>query len=415
MIRRIWLLLPNLLILFSTMHCMIYDNRFWPLYPERFLLYQAHPCSRWYAGARGIFLGADDSYILDQDDADALFLVYGAYDEAIIDRALQKAGLTTGSLLSPTQQQLTSIKWNTPGKMSLRGCALETEIYLFDYMSIGGSLFVGNMLSHVTATLAEQSQEGGPGNRIALIAANARMLALLGLADPCYSSVVFGDIDLYCKGRVTADYWYTINHLDVSGRFGLYIPSGTRTNLWSPVSFPVGGNGHLGVYGQIDGMFRLKELMSVGFSLQLSKRLGRTFMQRLPALTEPTNYGALVLPAHTDPGITIAFNPYIQVGGIRGGLGLMGGYYLVYHAQDTVTVSDALYVAYAPNTGLVDERSAWGSDHFSAAVWYDFGYESDRSWSKPLISLTLDIPWKGPVTKLVPKSHAISLRIEFEL
>ncbi len=415
MIRRILVLLANFLMVTSALRCMIYDNRFWPLYPERFLSYQAHPCSGWYAGARGIFLGADEAYLKDEEEATTLFAPYGTYDEVIIDRALQRAGITTGSLLSPTEQQLSSVIWSVPGKMSLRGCAIETEVYLFEAMSIGGSCFVGNMLSHANATLLPESAYGGPGDRISLIDANTRMLALLGLTDPCFSSVVFGDIDLYCKGRVTADYWYTIHHLDVSGRFGLYIPSGTRRQLYSPVSFPVGGDGRLGVYGQLDGMFRLKELLTVGFSLQLSKRLARTLMERVPLLTEPTNYGALVVPVRTDPGMTIAFNPYIQVGGIRGGLGLFGGYYLVYHAQDRVTVSSEVWNTYHPNLTLVEERSVWGSDHFSAAVWYDFGYESDSSWSKPLISLTLDIPWKGAVTQLVPKSHAISLRIEFEL
>lgn len=416
MIRRMWLLMLGMVSMISTAHTMIYDNRFWPLYPERFLSYQVHPYSRWYASARGIFIGADRAYLTDQDDDTDLFDMYGPYNEVMIDKALQAAHTTSGSLLLPDQQMLLDIPWSTPGKMSLRGCAIESEVYLTKHVSMGGSFFVGHMLAHNNNILREQATGAtSPGNRSALIAANTSMITLLGLQDPCYSSLVFGDIDFYIKGRVTQDYWYTLHHIDVSGRFGIFAPSGSRASLTSPVSFPVGGNGHLGIYGQIDCMIELKDLLSAGFSLQISKRLARTMQQRLPALKEPANYGALVLPTCTDPGVTIAFNPYVQVGGIRNGLGLMGAYYLVSHNADTVTVPQELFLTYKPNISLAEERSEWGSDHFSASIWYDFGYESDSSWSKPLISLTVDIPWKGPVTKLVPKSHAISLRIEFDL
>jgi hypothetical protein len=288
-------------------------------------------------------------------------------------------------------------------------------VYLNHYISMGGSLYVGDRQAHAHQLFINETLKLSPADITELRASNLALQRLLNLVPLCEHAAVFGDTDLFIKGRVTADYWCKIHHLDVGLRFGTWLPSGTQASFTDPVSLPIGGNGHLGFYGQLDGMFLLNDTISAGFSLNVSKRLPKTATHRLPLLTEPTNYGALIACATVSPGVTVAFNPYVQIGGIREGLGLMAGYFLVHHTTDYWSVSDEINKQYSPNLKILEGGSSWGSDHFSVAAWYDFGFEKPDATSAPIVSLIVDIPWKGPVTERVTKAHAISLRIESRL
>lgn len=397
---------------------MIYDNRFWPLYPERFLTYQACPYATWYWSARGVFIGADRGFLSEElgEDEGGLFEIFGKYDEIVLNRALVESGVIAESLLRPDFETLGEIPWDFNGKMSLRGCAIESEGYILPFLSIGGSLFVGHMQSHKNGFLTHKIiQMLGPGDLQELRTADAAIHQALQVDPPCWSTLAFGDIDLYFKGRFFRDYWYKMHHFDIAFRLGFYLPSGERGSRYNPVSLPIGGNGHFGIYGQCDVNIVLNDLLSTGFLLQGIKRLPRTSTQRMPVLTEPTNYGVLLAPARVDPGLTLVFNPYVQIGGLRNGLGAFFGYNLVHHSQDTWCVSDEILTTKKPNLKLLEQRSKWGSDHFTAGLWYDFGYDCEKVWHKPVISVMVEIPWQGPVTHMVPKAHSVSLRIESQL
>lgn len=402
----------------ATMHSMIYDNRFWPLYPERFLTYQACPYARWYWSARGVFIGADSSFLdIEQGDTEGeLFDIFGAYDELVINRALLESGAISESLIRPDLETLDGIPWNFDGKMSLRGCALESEGYITPHFSIGGSIFVGHMQSHAKGRIAFKTRQSlGQGDVQELLATNAELQAALQLDPPCWSTLAFGDIEIYFKGRFFRDYWLKMHHFDVSFSLGLYLPSGERASLYNPVSLSVGGDGSLGIYGRFDVNILLNDLLSTGFLLQGIKRLPRTATHRMPALTEPTNYGAIIAPARVNPGLTFVFNPYVQIGGLREGLGAFVGYNLIHHGKDTWCACEEVLAEFKPNLQLLEKRSSWGSDHFTAGIWYDFGYDCEKVWYKPVISVIVEIPWEGPVTRMVPKAHSISLRIESQL
>ena len=417
MTRTKWLLFVGCLA-HLTIQSMIYDNRFWPLYPERFLTYQACPYANWYWSVRGVFIGADRGFLDEEagDDEGELFEIFGTYDELTLNQALIDSGRTSDSILRPDFRSLEKIPWNYTGKMSLRGCAVESEGYIFPFFSLGGSLFVGHMQSHANGFLdAKITNVFGPGDLQELRKANADIHRALGLDAPCWSTLAFGDIDIYAKGRFCRDYWLKMHHFDASFRLGLYLPSGEQSLLSNPVSVPVGGNGHLGIYGQFDVNILLNDLLSTGFLLQGIKRLPRTSTQRMPIQNEPTNYGAIIAPAHVNPGLTFVFNPYVQIGGLREGLGAFVGYNLVHHSQDTWCVSDEVMACFKPNLELLQKRSGWGSDHFTAGIWYDFGYACEKVWYKPVISVIVEIPWEGPVTHMVPKAHSVSLRIESQL
>jgi len=411
--QRLWLFIS--VVTMSSLKGMLYDNRFWPIYPEPFLSRQAYPATSWFLGMRGIFVGADHCYTQDDSEKD-LFSITGIYDELTIDTALQKIGIIPQSLIRPDLQSLGTITWASPGKISLRGGTLETQIYLCDWFSWGGSLFVGEEESHQQSILSPTVRGTvSLADAEELIAVNTQLLELLNINPFSYRGVVFGDIDLHLGFHARARYWFKIHELDAEFRFGIYAPSSQPWSVANPAALPIGGDGHTGIYGQSNMYLLLNDDISAGWALQVCKRLPRTALHRMPLLTEPILYGSLVGCARVNPGLTVAFNPYVQYGGLRQGFGLALGYYLVHHAQDTWTANQLPNPALQPNIKLLQDNSTWGSDHFSISAFYDFGYEREGACHAPLISLTVDIPWKGPVTYQVTKAHTISLRIELRL
>jgi hypothetical protein len=399
----------------NTVRAMVYDNRFWPLYPEPYMSRQAYYNTTWFLSVRGIFVGADSAYTQLESERD-LYGVFGDYDELTIDSALQKIGVITTSLIRPDLRSFDKLPWIAPGKVSLRGAALETEVFMLDWLSCGGSLFIGEEQAHRNAILIGPEMTKLPqADREELIQVDHQLHSLLQLQPPSYHGVLFGDIDLHLGGHLKASYWYKIQQLDCEFRFGVYTPSSERGFLQNPVALPIGGSGHTGLYGQWNLYALLNEDIACGWSLQVCKRLPKTSWQRMPALAEPTNYGAIIAPACVNPGVTVAFNPYVQMGGLREGFGLAIGYFLVHHAQDVWSINQTICEQFQPNIKLLEERSRWGADHFSVTAFYDFGYEKEDGYYRPLISLIVDIPWKGPVTLQTLKSHAISLRCEMRL
>jgi len=417
MMRFRWIFIVSIVMHSMTTYAMIFDNQYWPLFPEKFLSTQTLPDARFYWDLRGVLLGADAAYINDEDDpvgsdeAVTFSQIFGDYDEQEIDRALQLSGRTTSSLLPPGLMN-TKLPWLIPGKSSLRGLAFEFELFPHKNFGIGGSIFAGHMHAETNSIFINQNGFFSPNEVVELRTANAAMREALGVTPGIAHKGVFGDMDLYLHGRIRRYYWHTIHRFEVGLRFGTLIPTAARTSIINPVGLTIGGDGHLGLYGQLDTELLLKDLMTVGFSLQVIKRLAKTAIHRMPVETEPTNYGALVGSARVNPGVTLAFYPYVQVGGLRDGLGLIGAYYLVWHATDHWSIPACANLPAKPNTCLLEKRSKWGSDHFSVGAFYDFGFEREACWHTPIISLTIDIPWHGPVTQMVPKSHGISLRIE---
>lgn len=401
----------------SATHAMIFDNRFWPLFPKKFLSTQVMPHATFYWSLDGVLLGADSSYVSDEndpvgsDEAIEFSEIFGPYNQQEINQALQLSGRTDESLLPPGFANV-RIPWTIPGKISLRGLALEYEVFPHRNFGIGGSIFAGHMHAETNSYILNQNGALSENEISELRHSNAAMRDALGVRPGITHKAVFGDMDLYLHGRFRRYFWHRIHRLEVGLRLGALFPTGTKGSINNPVGLPVGGDGHYGIYGQFDTELLLRDLLTAGFSLQVIKRLSRTALHRMPIQTEPTNYGALVGVARVDPGVTIAFYPYFQVGGLRDGLGLTAGYYLIHHFHDSWSVPTCTPAERRPNLNLLARRSKWGSDHFSVGAFYDFGFEKECRWYTPIISITVDIPWHGPVTDMTTKSHGISLRIE---
>lgn len=415
------------LMMCGSVSAMVFDNRFLPLIPQPFF---ANKDAIWDYGVRGIFFGSKKTLNPDiaslQGDEIPLYNLFGTYDEVVLENALRQAQLITGSLFPPDLLGVNSIVWRQKGKISFQGVVFETFLHLTSYLGIGGSLIGGKMDAHLELSRVRDSAQFTPGDEQALINVNTQIHEILNLQPPCYDHGAFGDIDLYLRFHGVREYWNKFRRIDLGFNFGFLIPTGQKNKINNPAFIPL-GNPHFGLYGAFDGTFVLKDEFIVGLLLRCNKRFAATECVRMPVLIplgqlpaqelphEPLNYGALVGPARITPGWTLIFSPRFQWMGLRQGLGFNLAYILTNHWQDKIRDlrTPAQIAESAPaNICAMEEISSWGSDYFSIAALYDFGYDKDCARFAPIVSLIFDIPFKGLVAKRVAKTHGISLRIE---
>jgi hypothetical protein len=398
---------------------MVFDNRYLPLFSQPFF---ANKSAYWDYGVRGIFFGAKKSLNPDvgslSGDEIPLYTLNGRYDEVTLDRALTSARITNQSLLPPNFFLTSSIPWRQKGKLSFQGVVFETIVHLTSYLGIGGSIIGGKMDAHLE--LKRDASNFTSGDEQELLTVNTQIHELLGLRPPCYDAGQFGNIDLYLRLHGVREYWHKFHRIDLGVNFGLLIPTGQTNCINNPAYIPL-NNPHFGLYGAFDGTFTLKEDFIFGLLLRVNKRFARTYQVRMPVLVgtgeifEPLNYAALVGPARITPGWTFVFSPRFEITGLRDGLGFNLAYLLTIHTQDKVRdmrTTEAIAASAPANTCVMETLSSWGSDYFSIAALYDFGYDKQKARFAPVVSLIVDIPFKGLVAKRVAKTHGISVRIE---
>lgn len=399
-----------------SLHAMVYDNRFWPLYPQPFFSNQNVV---WDYAGRAVFWGSDDAFgsslgdDLHEDDETPLFQLYGRYDQVKIDAALRKAGIITTSLLRSDMRRVDKIPWNTFGKINAKGAVFESFLHLGSYFGIGGSYVFGKVNSHLQLERSRResslSSSLSPGDEQELVLLNQKIDELLHLTAPSYSRFSSGDLDLYARFHVVRDYCHKFRRIDAGVNLGFLIPTASEIPLNNPAALSLGGPKHFGMYGAFDGTFILKEDLTFGLLLRLSQRFSKVACHRMPIADEPINYGAVVGLARVTPGLTIIFSPRIQLDGLRDGLGVNVAYQLVYHKEDEW---EPFIKA---NYRAIERRSSWGSDYMSVSAFYDFGYDKDCAKNAPILSMTVDVPFEGLVTKRVSKTFGVSLRIESRL
>lgn len=408
----------------GNMQAMVFDNRYVPLIAQPF--FSNKDCV-WDYGVRGIFFGSKKTLNPDiaslSGDELPLFVINGAYDMTILDRALQRAHITNQSLLNPTLQAIPTIPWRQEGKLSFQGVAFETFVNVTDYFGLGGSIIGGKMDAHLELEL---DGNYSPGDRQEIFDANTRIHELLNLCPPCFDKGEFGNIDLYMRFHAVREYWHKFHRIDLGFNFGFLIPTGNNLFVANPAAVPL-NNPYFGIYGAFDGTLVLKEDFIFGLFLRANKRFGRTVTTRMPVEmaidgvnpvnypAEPLNYGTLVGPAHITPGWTLIFSPRFEITGLRDGLGFNIAYVLTKHWKDTIQdrrSAEAISASAPANTCIMEKLSSWGSDYLSFAALYDFGYDKLHAHYAPIVSLIVDIPVKGLVAERVMKTHGISLRIE---
>jgi len=381
---------------------MVFDNRFVPLLWHPYVTVDGRP-----SHVRLEFFGFTGKRAYDQHKDEMLLpAIYGTYDLGDLARALVDCGCP-----NPLRDewQGASIPWNINGKLEGEGFTFSYHQAVTNWFSFGLNSFVMNLHSWHEFFLEwdKVSLLLSPSDCLELDETRRCIHKNIGLCGDHFHHVGVGDVDFYLRFGYAWDYIFKFRHISAGARVGMIFPSARMQDEHYAASIPFGGNGHWGMYGAIDAEFELKEDWKAGLFFWLGKRFAKSQNRRVPVRCEPQPYGATCADVFVNPGLTLACSPYISFENLRDGFGLRGQYTLTKHFHDTWKTSCRTKLE------KVSKLTAWGSDYFSVAAFYDFGkMHVERNWY-PIVTLTWDIPAAVFVAERSAKTQKISLGVEW--
>lgn len=405
--KRIFLLII-LLQSIASVHAMVYDNRFFPLFQRMFPRTLEKPSI--FIPDLIFMLGHNAT--LDNEETIGIPEVFGKYDLNNLIEAVVLLGKPNPLIGTPLAQFIgRDIPYNLHGKIETQGFALFCEKAINCFWSCGVSCFAMHVFSRISFTLAQNSLQLTPEQAVELDNIRRSIQECVGLQAPKWSKFGFSDIDLYIRVASIWEYCYKMRRINAGLRAGALIPSGQVREKNNPASVPFGGNGHWGVYGALDLELEIKEDWIAGAYFRFSKRFTKTQAERAPIAGEQPLFGALCAPLRINPGLTWVACPYFSLEDIRDGLGVRAQYTLVFHADDII--SDARRENRVPEVQLkqINNVSEWTAEYLTATVFYDFAKVRWKKWYAPTISLMWDIPVQFFLSERVSKTNRISLGI----
>ena len=391
----------------SFIAAMSFDNRFIPLLQRPRLTVDGTRSSFW---VQGFATTANKSFNEMQQDI-PLAQIFGKFDQVELARGIVSLGCPNP--LPSEFQILDKLSWEVSGKRQAQGFAITWDQYIAEWISTGVSLFFMRVQSRhlfkLDAVNIEPSISLKPGDAVLLDDSRRSMLEQVGICEGSTEQFGISDIDWYFRVGSMWEYAYRFRRIDAGARFGLLIPTGVTREINRPASIPFGGNGHWGIYGEIDAMFELKEDWKAGLLLRLNNRFSKRDTQRMPGAKEPEIFGAVVGPARVDPGVTAIFVPYFLLENLRAGLSLGVNYNLAWHQKDSWRNLSSC----TAKLEEVERLSHWSSEYFTINVFYDFGKVKVKREFNPIVTFQWDVPSSLFISSRVNRAHRISIGFDF--
>ncbi len=408
------------------------DSRYFPWYPH---MYERTLQKRSIFDAGAFFVTASSARGNESIERIGIPEIWGIYDQKQLSDALGIIGKTT-PLLAQWQLQR-SIAWDVKGKMEGQGAYFQFEYGSKKGFSVGITTSIMHLTSDQRFTIPTGRKQGSiydsnplmdlgltPSQEEQLDAQRREMQALLGFTDAQWSESGFTDTELHLRYGFLTEYRLKCRKVDGGVFTGILIPSGVKRDPRNPASVPFGGNGHTGFYWGAESMFEIKEDWELSFRLQVSKRLAKTQISRMPVNHEPVLWGALEGLVNIDPGASFLFTPAFTMHDLRDGFGAGVQYCMAIHGGDVWTDERAdktipsTLGGLRGNSGsyLIDglyEKSKWSAEYIIATIFYDPDKLTKDEGIRPHIVFEWDIPINLLIEEKVSKTNIISLGISF--
>lgn len=399
----------------SSLHAC--DNRFFPWLKEpverNFNPITNSYWGSFYADIKGFALHSSEASSGTDGDI-GLFTIWGDYDLNKVAQALESAGFANPLKTEWRGQRIPFVMMGTQQGGGIRWSFIKDITPHFSVGMYGQLLKTQTRLALVFdqahASIAADTAESRFELEQALLQANKE----LGLTHTWWNETSIGDIDLFLRFGNHWEYPRKFKAIDFYVRLGALAPFAARQNFCNPASVPIAGNGHIGIYGEIDVEFELKDDLKVGGQFYIIQRFARTGIFRIAHEDEPLNYGVIVGKFQVDPCMTFAANPYVLWQDMRDGFGLGLGYTVVTHPGDfwyDLRTDQTI-------TARLDKArrlSSWTAEYLSVYLMYDFARAVTAYRFAPCVQAVIDAPVHFFGAQNVSQTVRVSLGLIFEL
>ncbi len=323
--------------------------------------------------------------------------IFGRYNLSKVALGLQK---TQGiNFLQPEWQILNDIYWCMEGKLQAQGVHLGIERQIAKWCAFGMQLDVLHVSSRIDFLIDPETKrilKLDQGGVLELYRALSKTNKALGLDADQWSQSGISDIDLYFRFSVIREYILKCRQVDAGIKLGTYLPSGVCRDLNNPASIPFGGNGHTGLYVELDLNFELKEDWFLGVWAQVVHRFPLKQELRMPAAgsTKPEimTFGAETGRGEVEVGTTFGVQPFLVLRDLFDGFGVRLAYTYRHHSHDwwCDLRADKTLPVYLSK---VADLTEWQSEYVTIGLIYNL-WESDdeRCKSVPMFYLNWDQP-----------------------
>lgn len=396
----------------SVSFAMVWDNRYIPLIPHQRLLIKGLPS---VFAVDAFFVTASRAFST-QEEGIGIPEIFGTFDQGTLSDAFDIAGIFN-SLRSDWRGF--KIPWGMNGKLQGQGAQFFYHQAVTQHVSLGCSWFFMRVNSSLEFKLKNDPASNdarliyGPSDAQEIDNELRAMFRTIGIVNNHSDQAGFGDVEAYLRLGNIWKYTLKCRRIEAGARLGALIASGVRRVIDEPASIPFGGNGHWGMYGELDSLFEVKEDMKLGFKLRLSKRFARTLCERMPVAGEPILFGATTGFLQVNPGVTANIAPYFVLENLRDGLGISVQYTLTAHQKDDLEDARTDKKAIPVRLGRPEDDSSWISSYFTINVLYDFGRAKVKREFDPVVSLCWDVPTMvfGPKRSL--QTHKVAIGVSF--
>lgn len=406
----------------SGLEAMVADSRYFPWYPHS---YERTIKRRSICEAGAFFVTASSARGNEAKEHIGIPEIWGGYDQKQISDAIGIVGKTS-SLLAQWQLQKV-IAWDMKGKMEGQGGGLQFEFGFKNGFSFGGSIGAMHLTSDIRysipqVTIRDMGLTASQQNQ--LDAERRAMNETLGFPYAQWSKSGFTDGEFHARWGFLTEYRLKCRKVDGGVFGGVLVPTGVVRDPNNPASVPFGGNGHVGFYGGLESMFEIKEDWELSVRVQVSKRLAKTQVERMPVNYESVLFGAVEGPVRVDPGATFLFTPAFTMHDLRDGFGAGAQYCMAIHGGDVwtdkrtdqsipTTLGPRYSNGYWDNTTSIYTKSQWAAEYCVLTIFYDPDRLTTDEGARPQVVFQWDIPINIFVAEEVSKTNTISLGLSF--
>jgi len=409
------------LMIAQASHAMVFDNRYIPLLQKPYISIDGRP-----SHLNANFFATTGSKAIDnKEKVIGIPELNGELDIGKMALALQAVGLPV--VLRSDLIGGQPIPVQVDGTIQTQGLEFSYYQSIRDIIGFGFDWLVMRSNSSQQFRPAKGQTNYVPGiDNSYFDGVRREMFEELGLNEAHAVQAGMGDLDLYVKLWHYWEYILKMKRIDADARFGVLVPAGVTTQVNSPASIPFGGNGHWGVYAELDAEFELKEDIKAGIFFRFSKRFKKTQFNRLPVASDPLAkppvagqpqiYAVAVGDVTINPGFNFVFSPYVTLENLRAGLGVRVLYTYTKHLRDNwcnaAPCSTKNDMVPTIDLSLVNEFSEWKTDYVSLSVFYDFGKTKVQQSLDPILIFNWDIPSLLFGSERAVNSHKVSLGLE---
>lgn len=389
-----------------SMQAIISDSRFIPWYQQT----PIHDYASSFFNGSFFFITGDSAYANESLKHRGIPELYGMFDQIQLGLAAQAVGA-----LNPLNQVWRigrEIEWNVHGKIQGQGFAFSYQQNLGDYITVGINTNFLHLTSHQKFVLpAKTISDMGisSSQQLELDQQRRQLLQNLGLSDVHWSYNGFSDTFLFVRLGNWAEYKHKCRYLSVGTTLGVIAPTSKQRDIKYASSLPFGGEGFTGITWGLDVQAELKQDWWVGVSLDLVHRFGKTQLRRLPVKGEPEIFGATTGNVYIEPGITVAFSPFVRFNDVRDGFDFQLQYVYQFHAHD-VWADKRKDTTIPVKFTQVVKTSHWDSEYVLFKLQYD-GHT--RESILPAVTFAWDIPIKIIKPEESVKAQKVSLGFEY--